>query len=238
MKKSISIVAALVLLTLTISSNTLLAQEIKDPIPTVSVNGSSQVKITPDVIYMTIRLDESDTKGKITLEEQRKQMFSALKKCGVDIEKQLSVQDMSSSYFRRRGSLAVTQYELKVGSADEARRVIEALDQVGVPNVDVTRATSSKLDEYRSEARRQAIQNAKQRASELAEAIGQSIGACYEINDYTSKVEVSTRGRLLMKNAVMMDAAVTEEAEPEVDFEQIVINYNISAKFYLNTKKQ
>ena len=124
MKKSISIVAALVLLTLTISSNTLLAQEIKEPIPTVSVNGSSQVKITPDVIYMTIRLDESDTKGKITLEEQRKQMFSALKKCGVDIEKQLSVQDMSSSYFRRRGSLAVTQYELKVGSADEARRVI------------------------------------------------------------------------------------------------------------------
>ena len=237
MKKSISIVAALVLLTLTISSNTLLAQEIKEPIPTVSVNGSSQVKITPDVIYMTIRLDESDTKGKITLEEQRKQMFSALKKCGVDIEKQLSVQDMSSSYFRRRGSLAVTQYELKVGSADEARRVIEALDQVGVPNVDVTRATSSKLDEYRSEARRQAIQNAKQRASELAEAIGQSIGACYEINDYTTDVRnYSTSRVMLAKNAVASADMAVEEAEPEVAFEQIVINYNVSAKFYLNTK--
>ena len=233
MKKSISIVAALVLLTLTISSNTLLAQEIKEPIPTVSVNGSSQVKITPDVIYMTIRLDESDTKGKITLEEQRKQMFSALKKCGVDIEKQLSVQDMSSSYFRRRGSLAVTQYELKVGSADEARRVIEALDQVGVPNVDVTRATSSKLDE----SRRQAIQNAKQRASELAEAIGQSIGACYEINDYTTDVRnYSTSRVMLAKNAVASADMAIEESEPEVAFEQIVINYNVSAKFYLNTK--
>lgn len=206
--------------------------------PTVSVNGSAQIKVTPDVIYLTIKLDESDTKGKVTVEEQRKGMFSALKKCGIDIEKQLSVQGMSSSFYRKRGSLAATQYELKVGSADEARKVFEQLEKVGVVNVNISRATSSKLEEYRAEARQAAMRNAQMRASQLAEAVGQTIGACYEINDYTTNVEVSTRGRLLMKNAVMMDAAVTEEAEPEVDFEQIVINYNISAKFYLNTEKQ
>ncbi len=207
-------------------------------IPSVSVNGSAQIKVTPDVIYLTIKLDESDTKGKVTVEEQRKGMFSALKKCGIDIEKQLSVQGMSSSFYRKRGSLAATQYELKVSSADEARKVFEQLEKVGVVNVNISRATSSKLEEYRTEARQAAMRNAQMRASQLAEAVGQTIGACYEINDYTTNVEVSTRGRLLMKNAVMMDAAVTEEAEPEVDFEQIVINYNISAKFYLNTKKQ
>ena len=206
-------------------------------IPSVSVNGSAQIKVTPDVIYLTIKLDESDTKGKVTVEEQRKGMFSALKKCGIDIEKQLLVQGMSSSFYRKRGSLAATQYELKVGSADEARKVFEQLEKVGVVNVNISRATSSKLEEYRTEARQAAMRNAQMRASQLAEAVGQTIGACYEINDYTTNVEVSTRGRLLMKNAVMMDAAVTEEAEPEVDFEQIVINYNISAKFYLNTEK-
>lgn len=207
-------------------------------IPSVSANGSAQIKVTPDVIYLTIKLDESDTKGKVTVEEQRKGMFSALKKCGIDIEKQLSVQGMSSSFYRKRGSLAATQYELKVSSADEARKVFEQLEKVGVVNVNISRATSSKLEEYRTEARQAAMRNAQMRASQLAEAVGQTIGACYEINDYTTNVEVSTRGRLLMKNAVMMDAAVTEEAEPEVDFEQIVINYNISAKFYLNTEKQ
>ena len=207
-------------------------------IPSVSVNGSAQIKVTPDVIYLTIKLDESDTKGKVTVEEQRKGMFSALKKCGIEIEKQLSVQGMSSSFYRKRGSLAATQYELKVSSADEARKVFEQLEKVGVVNVNISRATSSKLEEYRTEARQAAMRNAQMRASQLAEAVGQTIGACYEINDYTTNVEVSTRGRLLMKNAVMMDAAVTEEAEPEVDFEQIVINYNISAKFYLNTEKQ
>jgi uncharacterized protein YggE len=205
--------------------------------PTVSVNGSAQIKVTPDVIYLSIKLDESDTKGKVTVEQQRRSMFSALKKCGIDIEKQLLVQGMSSSFYRKRGSLAATQYELKVGSADEARKVFEALDKVDVVNVNITRATCSKLEEYRTEARQAAIRSAKMRASQLAEAIGQSIGACYEINDYTSDVEYSTRGRLMMKNSVAMDAAgMVEEAEPEVDFEQIVINYNLSAKFYLNTE--
>jgi len=206
-------------------------------IPTVSVNGSAQIKVTPDVIYLAIKLDESDTKGKVTVEQQRKDMFSALKKCGIDIEKQLSVQGMSSSFYRKRGSLAATQYELKVSSADEARKVFEQLEKVGVVNVNITRATSSKLDEYRAEARQAAMRDAQRRASQLAEAVGQSIGACYEINDYTTNVEFSTRGRLMMKNAVAMDGAVAEEAaEPEVDFEQIVINYNLSAKFYLNTE--
>ena len=204
-------------------------------IPTVSVNGSSIIRTTPDEIYLSITLDESDTKGRLSIEEQRRKMFSALKKCGIDAEKQLSVLDMSSSYFRRRGSLAATQYELKVASADEARRVIEALDAAGVPNVDVTRAASSKIDFYRSEARRQAIQNAKQRATELAEAIGQSIGACYEIADYTTSVQPVYRKNMLMTSARAMDAAVAE-AEPDVQFEQIEISYSVSAKFYLNTK--
>lgn len=206
-------------------------------IPSVSVNGSAQLKVTPDVIYLSIKLDESDTKGKVTVEQQRKDMFSALKKCGIDIEKQLSVQGMSSSFYRKRGSLAATQYELKVGSANEAREVFEALDKVGVVNVNITRATCSKLEKYRAEARQTAMRDAQMRASQLAEAVGQTIGACYEINDYTTNVEYSTRTRLMMKNAVMTDAAgVVEEAEPEVDFEQIVINYNLSAKFYLNTE--
>jgi uncharacterized protein YggE len=107
-----------------------------------------------------------------------------------------------------------------------------------VVNVNITRATCSKLEEYRAEARQKAMRSAQMRAQQLAEAVGQSIGACYEINDYSSDVEYSTRGRLMMKNAVAMDAQgmVEEAVEPEVDFEQIVINYNLSAKFYLNTE--
>ena len=204
-------------------------------IPTVSVNGSSLVRVVPDEIYLSIKLDESDTKGRVALDEQRRKMFSALKKAGVDAEKQLFVQDMSSTYFRRSQSLSATQYELKLSSADAVRKVFEALDEAGITNVNVTRTSHSNLEGLRSEARRKAMIDAQQRARELAEAVGQSIGACYEISDYTTSVQPVYRKNMLMTTARSMDTAVVE-AEPDVQFEQIEINYTISAKFYLNTK--
>ena len=204
-------------------------------IPTVAVNGQSQIRVLPDEIYLSIRLDESDTKGRLPIEEQRRKMFSALKRAGVDAEKQLSVQDMSSSYFRRSRSLEATLYELKLSSADAVRKVFDELDAVGITNVNVTRTSHSNMDGLRSEARQKAIQNAQQRARELAEAIGQSIGACYEISDYTTSVQPVYRKNMLMATATAMDT-VAAEAEPDVQFEQIEISYSVSAKFYLNTK--
>lgn len=204
-------------------------------IPTVAVNGQSQIRVLPDEIYLSIRLDEGDTKGRLLIEEQRRKMFSALKRAGVDAEKQLSVQDMSSSYFRRSRSLEATLYELKLSSAEAVRKVFEEMDAAGITNVNVTRTSHSNMEGLRSEARQKAIQNAQQRARELAEAIGQSIGACYEISDYTTSVQPVYRKNMLMATATAMDT-VAAEAEPDVQFEQIEISYSVSAKFYLNTK--
>ena len=210
--------------------------QVNQVIPSVSVNGSAQVKVTPDVIHLVIKLDESDSKGKVTVEQQRKDMFSALKKCGIDIEKQLSVTDMSSSFFRKRGSLAASNYELKVASADEARKVFEELDKRGISNVNITRAACSDMEQHRTEARKMAILDAQARAKALAEAIGQTIGACYEINDYNTSVQpVNATRTMLAKGMVAMDAAA-EESMPEVEFEQLTITYNVSAKFLLNLK--
>ena len=213
------------------------AQDLGETIPSVTVNGSSQIKVTPDVLYLSIKLDETDTKGKVTLDEQRKAMFDALRKCRIDIEKQLSVAGMSSSFFKKRSSLSSSQYELKVGSADEARKVFEALDAAGIPNVELTRTACSKIDEYRAEARIAAIRNAKERAEQLAGAVGQSIGPCFEITDYTTDTQpVAMRANLMMKNSMATDEAMAAGAEPEVDIKQITITYNVSARFVLNTK--
>ena len=226
----------LVALVALIFSTPLSAQELGQTIPTISVNGSSQLKVQPNEIYISIKLDENDTKGKVTLEEQRRNMFAALKRVGVDAEKQLSVVDMNSSYYRRRGALAVTQYELKVATAEQVSKVFEALEKAGIPNVNVSRTAYSKMEELRTEARKAAIINAQQRARELAEAVGQSIGACYEINDYTTTTQpVVYRSKVMLANSASLDA-VAEEAEPNVEFEQIVVSYNLSAKFLLNLK--
>ena len=201
--------------------------------PTVSVNGQAKITAPLDEIYLSNTLKENDSKGKIDLEQQRTSMLRALRKCGINCDKQLRLADMASSFFKRKGSLASSQYELKVGSAEEARKVFEALDDAGIANVNIARATCSKIEEYRSEARREAIRNAKARAEELATAIDQSIGACYEINDYSNSQPVVYRANMLTKSA-MADGLVEESAEPEVEFKPIEINYSVSAKFILN----
>lgn len=230
-------IGAVALLTIVLSTSlNVSAQELGQTIPTISVNGSAQIKALPDEIYITIKLDESDTKGRVTLEEQRRNMFAALKKAGVDAEKQLSVVDMNSSYYRR-GSLAATQYELKVATAEAVGRVFEALDKAGIPNVNVARTACSNIEALRSEARKAAMVDAQKRARELAEAVEQSVGACYEINDYTTTTQpvVYRSNKLMMASGAALDGATTEP-EPNVEFEQIVISYNISAKFLLNLK--
>ncbi len=233
--KKIFLFAAVVLAS-TMLGISAMAQTVLPNTPYVSVNGNSEIKVTPDEIFLSITLDESDTKGRVTLEEQRKAMFQALKRLNIDVEKQLTVVDMSSNYFRRKSSLAATKYELKVGSATEARKVFEALDAVKISNVNVVRAQCSKLEEYRAEARKAAIRNAKSKAAELAEAIGQSIGACFEINDYNTSSQPIVVKRVNMMRAANMDSAVIEEAyvEPDIEFEQIKITYNVSARFLLN----
>ena len=233
--KKLLFVVAMVVVALSLSVCRAQAQELANATPYVAVNGSSQVKVTPNEIYLRITLDEGDTKGKDVIELQRKRLFSALKKCGVDIEKQLTLLDMSSEYFRRGNSLATTQYELKLSSAGAVKEVFESLEKSGISNVTVSRTACSKIDEYRRQARQEAIRNAQSRARDLAEAIGQSIGACFEINDYTSEARVTGSRMMMAKNATA-DMATEEFAEPNVEFERIVINYNISAKFVLNTK--
>ena len=232
--KKMLLVVAMAVVALSLSVGRAQAQELTNATPFVAVNGSSQVKITPDEIYLRITLDEGDTKGKDVIEAQYKRLFSALRRCDVDVEKQLTLLDMSSEYYRRGSSLATTQYELKLSSAESVGKVFVTLDKYGITNVVVSRTACSKIDDYRRQARQQAIRNAQSRARDLAEAIGQSIGVCFEINDYTSEVR-ETSSRMMMAKNVAADMA-TEEAKPKVEFEQIVINYNVSAKFVLNTK--
>ena len=64
--------------------------------PYIEVTGKAEMEVVPDRIYLRIVINEKDNKGKVSVEQQEKEMFKQLKSIGIDLEKQLSVQDMSS----------------------------------------------------------------------------------------------------------------------------------------------
>ena len=128
----------------------------------IQVNGTSEIEVTPNEIFLSIVLDESDTKGRQEIELQRRQMVSALNAIGIDTEKQLTIADISSSYFKRGTSLSVAKYQLKLTNSEQVVAVYDKLSAIGISNITISRVSHSDLEQYKSRCRKEAMQNAKQ----------------------------------------------------------------------------
>ena len=134
----------------------------------IQVNGRSQMEVTPDEFYLSIVINERESKGKITVETQQRQMIDALKKLGVDVEKQLKVANMSSDFYKKASSLTTAKYQLLLHSAAEVGDVTAALGDLGISNVGIVRVTRSDIDSLKEQVRLDAIRNAKSSAEALA----------------------------------------------------------------------
>ncbi|MDE6070014.1 MAG: SIMPL domain-containing protein [Alistipes sp.] len=202
----------------------------------IQVTGRAEKEIVPDEFYLSITLDERDSKGKISVESQQREMIAALRKLGVDIEKQLKVANLSSEFFRKNTSVATAKYQLQLGSAAEVAKAWQALDNLGISDVSILKVSHSQLDAFKKEVRVEAIRNAQQSARTLAEAIGQTIGKCFYIWDSNSDiVPAYYNNAVVARSMKMMDAAAGEsvvEEEP-LDFKTIRLQYSVNAKFVL-----
>ena len=88
----------------------------------IQVNGRAEKEIAPDEFYLQIIINERDSKGKISVESQQRDMIAALKRLGVNVEKQLKVANLSSEFFKKNTSVATAKYQLQLGSAAEVSR--------------------------------------------------------------------------------------------------------------------
>lgn len=202
----------------------------------IQVTGRAEKEVSPDEFYLSIIINERDSKGKISVESQRNDMIAALKKLGINVEKQLKVANLSSEFFKKKSSLAQAKYQLQLGTAAEVSKVWQALDALNISNVSIAKVTHSKLSEFKEEVRIAAIRNARENAQTLAAAIGQQIGKCFFIYDSNNDIVPRYYNNKMMARGVTMDFANDEtaiEEEETLEFKTIKLEYNIQAKFVL-----
>ena len=201
--------------------------------PYIEVTGKADMEVTPDEIYVRIVINEKDNKGKVSVEQQEKEMFRRLKAAHIDIEKDLVVQDMSSdlqTYFLRKNAILSTKtYQLKVSSAAQLGQAFEALQAAGIADVNIERTDVSNMDELRQQVRADAA-----KAEVLAEAVGQTAGPAVYIQDYGYNTPRYANVMLMAKSAAVADAAGTAEATPNLEFEKIRIEHSVTVRFLLN----
>lgn len=200
----------------------------------VEVTGVAEKEVVPNEIYLSITINERDSKGKISVDEQQRDMIAALKKLGVKPDSQLKMIDLTSNYFKRGNALAKAQYELKLGSAVEVAKVWRALDALGISQVTVSKASHTDIEQLKAETRTEAIRAARDNARALAEAIDQTIGKCFWIADYSSPVRTVYAAANLKSRATVEEASFDAVVEEEgLEFQTIKLQHRVQAKFVL-----
>ncbi|MBT29241.1 MAG: SIMPL domain-containing protein [Thalassobius sp.] len=203
----------------------------------IEVKGKAEMEVVPDEIYLKVLISEKDTKDKVSLEEQEKAMIKELKNLGIDVEKNVSVIDLSSNFqsywLKKTDIINGKEYQIKVKDATTAGKIFKAMENINISNMFVDHVAHSEIEKFRREVKVAAIKAAKEKASDLANAIDQQVGRAlyieeipnYNINQNFRRAEVS--------NIAITGMSFSNATEPQIDFEKIKLEYEILARFKL-----
>ena len=205
--------------------------------PFLETTAKADTMVTPDRVYLSILISESDTKGKQTVEELESKMADKLKKIGVNLDKQLTLSDLSSNFkkyfLRKQDILKAKSYELLVYDAKTAGLVIYELEGIGISNVDLERTEYSKLEDLKLELKSKAIAKAKVQALSMVTPLNQTIGKAIFISDLNSQFNYQQT----MSSAIKIRGTALDKSEYNpipVEFEKIKVESMVNVKFIIN----
>lgn len=166
----------------------LLAQETNYTIvPQIQTKATFTTEVEPDIIQFSITLAESNSKGKISLEQLEQKFYNVLKVNNIDISKQLTLKDLSSnfqSYFIKKTEVQKTKnYLLELNDAKTAGKILRELAEQDISNIKLAKTYYSKLEELKIELKGKAVEKARRQAEEMAKATNQTVGKVLYISD-------------------------------------------------------
>lgn len=177
--------------------------------PYIEVRASVTRKVSPDELYLTITIKESDYKGKKSLDDVQRTMLEVLEKNKINVDKNLTVLYMGSSiklknFVSKVKTRTEAVYILKLGNVATMQNVISSLEEKEISNIRLTDTRYSQKNKLENELGKEAILQAKQRAIELTEAIGQEIGKAIYINSWSMNEIAIPRNYKMMGRATVM----------------------------------
>ena len=203
----------------------------------IEVTGVAEKEIIPDEIYIDIQLKERVEKGKkLTLDFLETQLKQELKSIGIPQEN-LFIGDINAILAKtgwwKEEVLSVAKYNLKVTNATKMKLLFERFKKLKINNVNIVKATHSKIKELQKENRVAAIKAAKEKATYLLEAINVNVGKPFyvrenNVNIYQPRLanmnSFKIRGASSLENADIAENKV-------VQFEKIKLTSSVFVKF-------
>lgn len=225
-----------VLILMVMFSTMMQAQEQKQ-IPQISVSGEGKVMIKPDHVIINFGVNnvgKDATEVKKLNDETVDKVVKFIKKFGIaptDFQTTNVSLNRNYDYEKKKYNYQASQ-SISITLKDIAKydSLMMGLVDNGINNIDNVEFKSSKIEEYKSEARKLAMKDAKHKAEDYVSVLNQKIGKAILINDSTQTYypQPMYKGGML---AMAADASVPKEtlAVGEID-----VTATVSVSFILD----
>jgi uncharacterized protein YggE len=202
----------------------------------IEVTGSAETMVTPNEFSFKITLVERiEKKDKITIEEQEIALRKGLEKLGIDVQKDLTIFDLASTYISRKrlkDTLAAKDYRLKLNDIEKIGKLQDLADELNVSRLELLESTHSELMRFRKETKMDAMRAAKMKAAYMLDAIGEKLGQAVFVQEVPEEGDglriaggVLSNGR---SNIMENDGA---DAATSLNFTKIRLRYEVLARF-------
>lgn len=202
----------------------------------ITVSGTAETEVTPDIIYVNISLKEylkdGNSRKKVDITALETQLYNAVKKAGIAPEN-LMINNLSSWNYttekkKNPDFLASKQYRLKVTDLNKFNQIIEAIDAKGIYSTNIDSYDYSQMESLKKELKIKALLAAKEKAAYLVEALGDQLGSVLDIQDVGDNIIQPIYRNYAVKTMAMADSA---ESAPEIDFKKIKLSFTVNTVF-------
>jgi uncharacterized protein len=208
-------------------------------LPYIETSAKVDTLVIPDRIYLNISITEKDTKGKVSVEELESKMNEKFKSMGINVETQLSLNDLGSNYkkyfLKQQDILKNKNYTLLLYDAKISGKVLIALEEMEISNVVLEKTEYSKADKMILILKTKAIEKAKSQAIAMTKPLNQKVGNAIFISDYNAEILRGLAGSasgIRIRGANSIDAKKTY-VPADIEFEKIKIETELNVKFKL-----
>src|ERR1700712_3212909 len=154
----------------------------------IEVTGIAEKEITPDIINVSISLQEYlDGKKKTTIDQLENQLETAVKEAGIAKE-DFTISNVSAwnnTWQKKKNPdfLASKQYSIRFHDLNKYNQILSKIDPKGIQSTYIESYDYSKIADLKRDLKVKALLDAKEKASYLLNAINEKVGRPISITD-------------------------------------------------------
>ncbi len=238
--KKIMIMLAVVALLLTACETRVIMQEGNEPVNAITVSGSSEFDVSPDIAVIMISVQTQNMDAKVAQDENRRlsnDVMSAVLKYVRKSDVETSnyniyrVQEWERDRSVDKGFRVSNSFKVTTKQLGDVGAILDAAAQAGANNIDGINflLSEQRTKEVRQEALKLAAEEASGKAKALADGLGVPLGKLLSVSESSYGVVPMPR----MYDAMAMKAEMDEYAPTPVEpgsvhvSAQVSVSYNI-----------